>query len=366
MTFIRLALVPLILLACLTAGRGAGPSPNDEARFLAGLPVRDTPLEKLSLSGAWTDHAVELDRAWAELEKHQLQPIAAWAPANLGHFYTDTTPVLYFFSGPDFLYAHAYFPNASTYILCGIEPIGPLPQVENLPPETIDPSLANIRTSLDSLLDFSFFITRKMKVDLQDSRLSGTLPLLYIFLARAGCVIRDVTFTGLDSKGQVTTGRSLAPGVKIVFSGPGGTDQTLYYFCTDLSDDTAEHSGFQPWCASFGPAHGFLKAASYLMFTAGFDGTRNFLLKDCDAILQDDSGIPMRFFPLEDWTTHLFGHYSGPIATFKQFPQPELDQLMAVQKPAPLPFSVGYRWHPGESSLILAVKAEHDGARAPR
>jgi len=352
--------LPLVLAAFSVAivGRGA-PTPDDEARFLAGLPVRGTPLESLSRSTGWAAHAVEFDRAWAQLDKHQLQAIATWAPGPLGHYYGDTDPVFYLFSGPDFLYAHAFFPDASTYVLCGIEPIGPLPQVESLAPETLDASLASLRESLDSLLNFSFFITKKMKVELEDSRLSGTLPLLYIFLARSGCHIRDVSFTGLDAHGQFTTGKTLAPAVKIVFTGPGGKDQTLYYFSSDLSDDAIGKSGFLNWCEGLGPGRGFLKAASYLMHTAGFDTARQFLLTHCTTILQDDSGIPMRYLAPQDWAIHLFGAYHGPIATFKQFPQPELDQLAAAQKPVELPFSVGYRWHPGESSLIFAVKTPH-------
>ena len=353
--------LPVALIAALSfavSGRSA-PTPDDEARFLAGLPVRNTPLEPLSLSNAWTTHAVDFDRAWAQLEKNQLQTIQAWAPGALGHWYTDTGPVLYFFSGPDFLYAHAFFPNASTFVLCGIEPIGPLPQVENLPPETLDASLATLRDSLDTLLNFSFFITKKMRVELQDSRLSGTLPVLYVFLARSGCHIRDVSFVGLDAQGKFSGGRTLAPAVKITFTGPSGSDQTLYYFSTDLSDGPIEKSGFLAWCAGLGPSRGFLKAASYLMHDGGFDTTRKALLGQCAAILQDDSGIPMRYFLPDDWAIHIFGGYHGPIATFKQYPQPELDQLTAIQKPSPLPFSVGYRWHPGESSLIFAVKAEH-------
>jgi hypothetical protein len=354
----RSALLFIAVLA-FTAAAIAAPTPDDEARFLAGLPVPNTPLEALTHSPAWVDHAADFGRAWASLDKHQLQSIQAWAPGALDHYYTDASPALYFFSGPDFLYAHAFFPNASTYVLCGIEPIGPLPQVESLPPQTLPASLSTLRDSLDTLLDFSFFITKKMRTQLVDSRLSGTLPLLYIFLARSGCHIRDVSFSGLDTHGQFTTGRSLAPAVKIVFAGPSGKDQTLYYFSTDLSDDTVGRSGFLPFCTGLGPSRGFLKAASYLMHTGGFDTSRKFLLGDCAAILQDDSGIPMRYFDPHDWTIHLFGAYHGPIATFKQFPQPELDQIAAIQRPAPLHFSVGYRWHPGESSLIFAVKAEH-------
>jgi hypothetical protein len=351
-------LLPLVC-AALAAAAHCAPLPDDEARFLAGLPVRNTPLESLSSSAAWAAHASEFDHAWAQLDKGQLQPIQAWSPGALGHFYTDKSPLIYFFSGPDFLYAHAFFPNASTYVLCGIEPIGPLPQVENLPPETLAGSLATLRDSLDSILNFSFFITKKMKVQLEDSRLSGTLPVIYIFLARTGCHIRDVSFIGLDPSGQITTARSLAPAVKIDFTSPAGQEQTLYYFCTDLSDGPVDRSGFLTWCASLGPASGFLKAASYLMHNGGFDGSRKFLLNDCDGILQDDSGIPMHYFPEHEWDVHLFGNYSGPIPLFKQFLQPEFNQLKALQKPSPLPFSVGYRWHSGQSSLILAVKVTH-------
>jgi hypothetical protein len=355
----------LITLGFAGVARCAPAAADDEARFLAGLPVTDPALEPLTHTPGWTAYAGEFNEAWAELNKHQLQPIAAWASGTsgsggaLGHLYTDTGPVIYFFSGPDFLYAHAFFPDASTYVLCGIEPIGPLPEVENLPTETLGATLATMRDSLDSLLNFSFFITKKMRVQLVDSRLSGTLPLLYVFLARTGCHIKDVSFTGVDPKGQITAGRSVAPAVKIVFDGPAGKDQTLYYFSTDLSDGPIDKSGFLTWCAGLGEARGFLKAASYLMHGSGFDTTRKFLLGDCGAILQDDSGIPMRFFGPHDWDIRLFGDYKGPIATFKQFPQPEIDQLKAVQKPAVLPFSVGYRWHPGESSLILAVRAGH-------
>jgi hypothetical protein len=365
-TFARMKLLPRCLLPLLALAFAAtacsAAEPDAEARFLAGLSVKDTQLESLSASPAWAAHAAAFNSAWAELENHQLQPIQAWASGALGHFYTDTGPVVYFFSGPDFLYAHAFFPSASTYVLCGIEPIGPVPQVEDLPPQTLGASLDTLRDSLDSLLNFSFFITKKMRVQLQDSRLSGTLPVLYVFLARSGCHIRNVSFVALDPKGNFTTNRSLAPGVRIDFTGPAGQDQTLYYFSTDLSDGPVEKNGFLTWCATLGPSRGFLKAASYLMHGDGFDSSRKFLLSDCDGILQDDSGIPLRYFPRDDWDIRLFGDYRGPIATFKQFPQPELDQLKALQKPAVLPFSVGYRGHPGESSLILAVKATHSSS----
>jgi hypothetical protein len=353
-------------LSLAATGWCAAPTPDDEARFLAGMPVSaGSPLQDLTTSPGWMAHATAFNKAWATLEKRQLQTIDTWAPATLGHFYTDTGPLLYFFSGPDFLYAHEFFPNASTYVLCGIEDIGPLPQVENLPTQTLSSSLNGLLESLDTLLNFSFFVTKKMAVELKDTRLSGTLPVIYVFLVRSGCHITDVSFASLDPKGEFVPTVTHAKSVKIEFTGPAGQQQTLYYFDTDLSDGPVDQNGFLTWCATLGPSRGFLKAASYLMHNDGFSSSRKFLLAHCDAILQDDSGIPMRFFPGDDWDIKLFGNYSGPIDLFKNHLQQELVQMKAQQKPSPLPFSVGYRWHSGQSSLIFAVKATHATTPTP-
>jgi hypothetical protein len=355
-----LAALSLLIFTPLFSRAAVVASPDDEAQFLAGMSVpMNSPLEPLTHAKSYIAYAKDFDTSWGELEKHQLTPIAEWAPGNLDHFYTDHAPLLYFFSGPDFLYAHAFFPNATTYVMCGIEPIGPLPAAEYMAPEVMGTALGTLRESMDSLLDFSFFITKKMKVQLTDNRLSGTLPIIYIFLARTGCHITAVTFTAIDTKGYESKDRTAAPGVRIDFVGPGGKAQVLYYFSTDLSDGPVDHSGFLKWCANLGESRGFLKAASYLMHSSGFDTSRKFLLSDCSAILQDDSGVPIRYLQAENWDIHLFGNYAGPIDSFKKYAQPEIDQLKVQQKPLALPFSIGYRWHPGQSSLILAIRPGH-------
>ena len=367
MPSLRTLLAAVIAATTLISSvRAAAPSQDDEARFLAGMSLKGTPLEALSGTSAYATHAAAFDTSWAALDKHQLKPVAAWSAASMGHWATDNTPLIYFFSGPDFLYAHAFFPNASTYVLCGIEPIGTLPQVESIPPAALDSSLSTLRDSLDSILNFSFFITKKMKTELvADSRLTGTLPLLYVFLERSGCHIVDVSFTGLDKTGHFTTGKTEAPAVKIDFIGAAGKPQTIYYFSTDLSDGAVNDSGFLKWCSTLGPAPAFLKAASYLMHGFNFDGARKFLVSDCPAILQDDSGIPIKYLPQPEWDLRLYGNYTGPIDLFKMYPQPALDAMKAAEKPAPLHFSVGYRWHSGQSSLIFAVKASAGGVPKP-
>jgi hypothetical protein len=335
----------------------ADPTADATAKFLAGLPIRDTPLESYVNVPGWTSHASELDRAWKQVEQRQLAKIRDWAPQALGAAYQDTGPMYYMFSGPDFLYANAFFPNASTYILCGVEPVGSIPDVTKVPRPALVASLANLRKSLDSVLSFNFFITKNMKVDLRASQLSGTLPVLYVFLARAGCTIDSVELVALDKTGAfVPEGKGTTPGVKISFTGPTGHPQTLYYFTTDLANWAIKvNPNFSKFCEQQGMGVSLLKAASYLMHTDNFSQVRDFLLSHSKVIVQDDSGIPYRYFDCNKWNIRFYGRYIGPISRFLKHGQLDLHKDNGASNPTYLPFSFGYQWKPSQSSLIVAT-----------
>ena len=336
-------------------------APDITARYLAGLPVRDTPLESLCHYQAWVDHATDFDKAWKELDARQLAKIRGWSKEFLADASADKGPVFYMFSGPDILYAQVFFPNASTYVLAGLEPVGPVPDVQHLQVGALASGLANLRKSLNSVLSFSFFITKDMKADLRQTQLSGTLPILYVFLERAGCKIDSVELVWLDKAGEVSTTKAATAGVKIVFFGPSGAQQTLYYFETDLANEGIKsRPGFIKFCESLGQGRSLLKAASYLMHLGEFTTVRDFVLAHSSTIVQDDSGIPIRNFTPTKWAMRYFGSYPGPIDIFKQHFQPDLAAVYKTSYPPALPFGFGYRWHPSQSSLILAT------ARAPK
>ncbi len=350
----------LILLAalCWSAAASAGDREADAtARFLAGLPVRGTAAEPFALNGAWAQHASEFDRAWEKVEELQLAKIRTWAPAYLGEFYTSRNAMFYMFSGPDFLYANAFYPNASTYLLCGIEPVGAIPHLDRIPPAELASSLATLRKSLETSLNWSFFVTKNMKEDLKHTQLSGTLPVLYVFLARAGCTIDSVELVAVNREGAlVPPGKGGAPGVKIVFFGSSGRQQTLYYFDNDLSDSGVKSNpGFLKFCEQQAPGLALLKAASFLMHEEGFSKVRSFLLARSAVILQDDSGIPYRFLSGGNWKVRFCGHYVGPIALFAKHAQPDLAHAFSATVPVPIPFGFGYQWHPRVSSLMIAT-----------
>src|SRR5262249_57696331 len=118
------AAVTLLLLAAAPV-RGADVSPNDVARFIAGMPpAADSPLTALTKDKAWQDHAKTFDASFA-LAGQNISRVRAWSKANI----TTARPTLfYLFSGPDFIYANAFYPKAKPYVLAGLEPVGTLPE----------------------------------------------------------------------------------------------------------------------------------------------------------------------------------------------------------------------------------------------
>ena len=355
-----LRLKRFFLLAAIIAGshvHAAEPSADATAKFLAGLPITGTPLESFSNGTGWKTHATDLDRAWKQFDERQLAKIRDWAPQAFGPAYQDTGPMYYMFSGPDFLYANAFFPNASTYILCGTEPVGPIPDLAKIPSHVLPSALAILRKSLDSVLSWSFFITKNMKVDLRQQQLTGTLPVLYVFLARAGCTIDSVELVALDKSGAfVAEAKGTTPGVKITFTGSAGRPQTLFYFTTDLADWAIKvNPNFGKFCEQQGQGVTLLKAASYLMHSDNFSQVRGYLLAHSKVILEDDSGIPYRFFSNNKWSVRFYGRYPGPIKRFLKNGQLDLAKDNAASAPPPLPFSFGYQWQPSRSSLIVAT-----------
>jgi hypothetical protein len=330
---------------------------DDTARFLAGVAVsEDSPLARYTRDPSWQVHARSFDHSWRALEAGRLTKIRAWSAQNLKD---RKAPLYYMFSGPDLLYADAFFPNATTYILAGLEPVGHIPQIS---PRVVS-SLGNLRHSMASSISLSFFITKNMKNQLRETVLSGTLPIMMVYAARAGKTVTDVSLVTLDPDGSVTPVTPGAPqrgvqGVKMVFGGKGKPEQTLYYFSTDISDGGLKASGFLKFAETFGPGDAMFKAASYLPHSGGFAQIRDFVLSKANNIVQDDSGIPVHYFKRDQWTFHPFGRYLGPIAIFPGRHQVQLDEIYRKGQVKPLDFGMGYRWRPNESNMLWAERKE--------
>ena len=361
-TWCRSALVAFSLILIGAPAFAGDVVLNDSARFLAGMEVASgSPLEPLTKERSYIRHSQFFNRAWTGLDAAQLSRVRNWSTENL----KKTHPTLfYMFSGPDFLYANALFPKAATYVMAGLELPGDVPDVTKLPRSSIPQELSALRGSLNSVMSYSFFITKAMKRDLYGRRLTGTLPVLFVFLARSGKTIESVSFVNLDADGTIhpadaaSQGQSKdnSAGVKITFSGDDKQQQTLYYFKTDLSNNGTERSGFLKFCEQLGASDSLIKSASYLLHSDEFSRVRNFLLEHSATIVQDDSGVRLKQFDLSGWDVEPFGKYVRPISLFSRNYQADLHGLYAKRHPNPLRFSFGYQWKAGTSMVLVAMK----------
>jgi hypothetical protein len=354
------AVAATMFLAAAVSARAADTvTADDTARFLAGMqPSADSPLTPLTKDPAWQRHAKFFDTAFGQLEQRQLSKIRTWADVNVA---APRPTMFYMFSGPDFLYANAFYGNATTYVLSALEPVGSPPDLMKLSRGAIGSTLYDVERSTGSILSFSFFITKQMKTDLHAGQVSGTLPILYVFLARSGKTIRNVSLVALDDKGAVASdnaGKNATRGVRIAFAGSDGVEKTLYYFSTDLSNSGVKASGFLKFCETLGSGNSLIKSASYLLHSGNFSTVRDFILANSATIIQDDSGIPLANYSPKKWRFFPFGRYAGPIAEFPARYQQQYAELF--RRSQPMDFGIGYRWRSFESNLLLSVRLPPD------
>jgi hypothetical protein len=330
------------ILRALPVGDTVGETDNVNAtaRVLAGLPPGGSgPAAALAATAEWQSYANAMDSAWQRLDIGRLAKIRSWAGGALGGVSRPT--VFYPFSGPDFTYVFTYFPGATTYVLCGLEPVGALPSAAQIRNPRV--TLAVLRQSLSTLLSAGYFVTKSMRVELNAGEAQGTLPLLYIQLARGGCRITDVE-----------VGKNRA---RIGFTAPGGTRRrTLYYFSSDLSNGPLGGNGsFTGFVRGFAPVTTYVKSASYLMHIGDFSRVRDLIFGVSGSIVQDDSGIPLRYFDTRRWQLRFYGNYTPPLNIFKEHYQPDLAAAYgSLRARSPLDFGVGYKWQPEQACIIVA------------
>jgi hypothetical protein len=334
---------------------------NDQARFLAGMSGgRNSELRGLRETAEWEKHRRSMDHLWYYFSVSRYGRIQAWRDSEMPDLVSPGL-VFYPFSGPDFLFADAFFPGAGQYVMCGLEGTDPLPDPTALKAAEVSQGLNGIAASLDTVFGASYFITKEMNVDLQATRFRGTLPLLMVFMARTEHSIVSVRGIDLSAGGEVV-GRgaagNAAPGWHIVCRSPQGQRKDVYYFREDLSNATlASDRRLLSFVNSRGTPVTFVKSASYLMHDSNFSVVRNQVLGRSFAVLQDPSGVPYRFYQNGQWDLTLYGNYIQTLDVFKHNYQSDMASAYRNRSPhrvKPMDFGIGYQYNPATTSLILA------------
>ena len=362
---------------------------HNVAAFLAGLPVSgSSELQSLTAQPAWQAYAADADKSWDKYHTTRTTKIEAWAATELDSVRAASPTVFYPFSGPDFLNVTTMFPSSSTYVLLGLEPVGTVPDPATLENPQLFPAL---KASLWSVLNFSFFRTNDMAVELNSKKpdsntlskansivktaernnqrvnIGGVVPLMLLFATRTHHQVEALRYVQLTPEGQLTEADSVTiskpgpltvPGVEMKLRTQSGQEKTVIYFSADISDwklGTTKDAVLK-YVRTLGPLTTYVKSATYLMHKSYFSKIRNLVLERSNYILQDDSGIAMKYFKPADWQFTYYGTYKRPINLFAKQYQPELTAAYTdkAHPPRPLPFGTGYNWRENDSNLLLA------------
>jgi hypothetical protein len=355
---------------------GAAPAPDpvfdDAANFLAGRTCRSQALKDLQETAEYKDYVAALDTSWADLEAKRLLPMRNWAAAEFAESESETETLFYPFGGPDFLTAFVLFPNASTYVLQGLEFVGTIPSFEGAgAADRVKAYTRNLFASLSDFFNKSYFITKNMNAALAGDKVDGVLPIIVFFLKRTDHVVAAIRRCYLLENGEVLESpfpgerrRLRRPyGIKVEFFAEGTNRlRTLYYFSADLVDSVFRpDTAFHRYVAALPFETAFVKSAQYLMHYREFGNIRTALLAKSRFILQDDTGIPFRYFVAKDWEVQLYGEYIKPVSDFSGVEQADLKA--AYTDPArvrPLPFHLGYHWGTSKDAILFVRRKTHE------
>ena len=262
--------------------------------------------------------------------------------------------LFYPFSGPDYINADVFFPNMENYIFFGLEPPGSLPNPASVKKEELSAHYKMYEQSIHHIIYLSFFRTHSMKVDLSSMEVDGAAPVLLIFMARAGKKIIDIKPFRFAEDGSLSydsifnnfsPGQKFQKGVEIKFRTEDNPNiQTLVYFSIDISDSyLASNSGISNYLTAIDSSCAvYIKSASYLLHDPYFETIKSLILSKGKLVLQDDSGMPYKFYDKKNWKVNLYGVYDRPIPLFSRYYQKEMGDDYTALDNKVLPFRRGY------------------------
>ncbi len=337
-------------------------------QFLSGNWVEDSldPLNPYTKSKGYLDFKIRLQSDWQLYTKVALQPFREWLSIHFSETYSDT--ILYPFSGPDIPNAFTIYPNATKYILIGLEAGGFLPSLAGDSDEKKTRGLRELNSSLDSISRLNFFLTNKMKINITAAVYQGTAPVILAYMGIMGYEVIDLRSITFGSKGEIIylSEEDIAKDIQfkkgfvsleIKFKDKQkNIPKTLYYISGNVSNSGIEKDpSILEFLKTQGRFSATFKAASFLLHYDQFTKIRDFILETTDLIVMDDTGPRIKDLK-KDFDLKVYGVYTRPIALWPNMFQQELKELHLEQKPIPIPFKYGYGTLNKTYHLILAKR----------
>lgn len=326
---------------------------NNIASFLGGTdPKSAGDFSAAFNSPSWKTHQTTLNSAWEKAMNEKINPMREWSKTEKIGKKSET--LFYPFSGADFLHVYSANQDYSTYYLFGLEPPGEIPKKENiLNPSLTSNILSTIYKSVDENLNQSFFHTKYMAVEFNNPILKGTIPVFMFFMNRMGVELTSINPVTFNEKGELVSAKDFSKGVRIGFI-DNGKNKELYYFSGDISNAGMTGTpGLKNMINRISKnASTMIKSASYLCHSSQFSVIKDLIIANSYSIMQDDTGVPYKFYDQSKWNIRHYGVYTKPITIFSGCMQTDLKSAV-TGKEKPINFRYGYNTPP---NLMVSVR----------
>jgi hypothetical protein len=341
---------------------------NNLSRFLAGLPVtRGSQFWPLTQSRRYKEYGKFMNNFWYRVERGTIQPILSWRTQNIPTQYRENT-VFYPLSGADFINMYLMFPDSPEYLMIALEKSGSIPNPIKLSERRLLIGLSAIKSVIHQYGYLNYFQSRIMKKEMVDISLTGTTPVILIFMARLNLRIINVENIGINDSGKIATiderglingKKPQSSGVRIHFSPPSrGLIQNVVYLSMRLCNHIVSYnSSTGRFLNSYNNMKTIMKSAVYLLHMKQYREVKDFVIRKSAIIVQDDSGVPYEDFAKTYWDIKLYGVYR-PFPIKGCYVKRQAQLMIDYKRALPLPFRFGYGSIKGKnkSNLMIAVK----------
>ena len=319
------------------------------SQFLSGLPLDEkNRFLKLSESASYKSYAKTINSYWEKIDSDPL-------------------------SGADFVNLNAFYPDANSNIMVGLEPAGKITDPNSLTPEQLKQGLNSIQSMVGEMAAQNYFTRKRMRREFANPHFSGTSPVLLIFMTRLGLKIDFWERVELDRTGKLIpeTEAHIADknpdkieAVRIYFHKEKDMySRELTFFRMYINENSAEENTAEgKYFVSQGRLNLLLKSAEYVLQLPMYEKFIKTILARTDTVVQDDSAIPFKAFDRVAWDAKVFGVYTAR-ARLQNTPNvpDQIDlQNEFKQNAKNLPFKYGYGVLKGndKSNLMVLIRKQ--------
>ncbi len=339
--------------------------------FLSGIPLDEkNRFAKLTESPSYKSYAKAINSYWEKIDTDYLKKVQPFKKEYMPEKSAANT-AFYPLSGADFVNLHAFYPEANSYIMVGLEPAGKITDPNTLNSEQLKQGLNSIQSMVGEMAAQNYFTRKRMRREFANPHFSGTSPVLLIFMTRLGLKIDYWERVELDPTGKLIpeTDAHIADknpdkveAIRIYFHKEGEKySRDLTFFRMYINENSADEKTPEgKFFLQQGKFNLLLKSAEYVLQLPMYEKFIQTILAKTDTVVQDDSAIPFKAFDKSLWEPKVFGVYTAR-ARLQNTPNvpDQIDlQNEFKQNAKSLPFKYGYGVLKGndKSNLMILVR----------